>query len=67
MPAPKPSPLLRSFWLAVGGDLLNAALESHRHGLFVSDTRRIEATFRVDRLELQAAVRFLAGHVLAVA
>lgn len=60
-------PLVRSFWLAATVDLLNATPESQQHALFVSATRRIEGTFRVDRLDRQAAVRFLAEHVLQVA
>jgi hypothetical protein len=60
-------PLVRSFWLAATVDLLNATPESQQHVLFVSATRRIEGTFRVDRLDRQAAVRFLAEHVLQVA
>lgn len=60
-------PLVRSFWLAATADLLHSTPEGHRHALFVSATRRIEATFRVDRLDRQAAVRFLAEHVLQVA
>jgi len=60
-------PLVRSFWLAATADLLCATPESQRHALFVTATRRIEATFRVDRLDRQAAVRFLAEHVIRVA
>lgn len=60
-------PLVRSFWLAAGADLLQATPRSQRHALFMSATRRIEATFRVDRRDRQAAVRFLAEHVVDVA
>lgn len=60
-------PLVRSFWLAATVALLNATPESQQHALFVSATRRIEGTFRVERLDRQAAVRFLAEHVLQVA
>ena len=60
-------PLVRSFWLTALADLLQAAPESQRHALFVSASRRIEGTFRVDRLDRQAAVRFLAEHVVQVA
>jgi hypothetical protein len=59
--------LVRSFWLAATADLLRATPESQRHALFVTATRRIEATFRVDRLDRQAAVRLLAEHVIRVA
>ena len=60
-------PLVRSFWLAATAELFNATPRSQRHALFVTATQRIEATFRVERLDRQAAVRFLAEHVLQVA
>lgn len=60
-------PLVRSFWLAATADLLDATPEGQRHALFVTAARRIEGTFRADRLDRQAAVRFLAEHVLQVA
>ena len=60
-------PLARSFWLAALADLIQAAPENHQHPLFVSASRRIEATFRVDQRDRQAAIRFLAEHVLTVA
>lgn len=60
-------PLVRSFWLTAAADRVQAAPKGERHGLFVSATRRIEATFRVGRLDRQAAVRFLATQILPVA
>ena len=60
-------PLVRSFWLAAAADVLQAAPKADQHALYMAATRRIEATFRVDRLDRQAAVRFLAEHALQVA
>jgi hypothetical protein len=59
-------PLNRTFWLRYAAEIISGHPDPERNALFMAATRRIHGTFRVERLQRQAAVAYLASIVVPV-